>query len=588
MISRPSRGIRRPWGARGLVPVGLGLGLLLSPGPVLGQAATGTGCDVPHFDRLTNLALSNGSRVTYFSAPVIVCAEGTRISADSAVVYEATNYTQLFRNVVFQDADSRLTADRANYFSQEDRLRAWGSVVLHDLTDGSVIEGDTMVLIRAGSEREQDRLTVTGHRPRATLFPTRQPVTPQEEAVPGDSLQAQAPDPDSAGAPPIRPDSAVSQPETPGAGPGSHLPPEERTPWDIDARRIFLEGSRYFRATGNVNIRRDSVDAVADSVEYDGEAGSLFLSRDARLSTSDFDLTARDIRMDIPQDEIREIEARHESVLESDDFQLLAPTILLFLKEGELEQLLAVRDPVLDSLPEEVLAARTPNEKAEALGFPFFPRQPHAYSEEFMLWGDSVEVQAPGNALERVKAMGRARGESLAGDSLNTQDTPPLIRRDWLEGDTIIAIFASAESPAEAGPAREAPPEIPPPPALERAEPEEEAADSSRYKLERLIAQGSARSLYRMSPSDSSQADQEESRQAIHYVVGDEITILMAAGEVDRMEVKGATRGIHLEPMRPERRRGGGGVDEERALEPGPVTPPDTTGAGRPPGGGAP
>lgn len=564
--------------------------------PLSGQSSPGTGCDVPHFDRLTNLALSNGTRVTFFSAPVIVCAGGTRITADSAVVYEASNYTQLFRNVVFQDADSRLTADRANYFDQDNRLRAWGDVVLNDLAEGSVIRGDTMVLLRGGSDREKDRLTVTGRRPQATLYPTPQPVPVEGASPTADSIGAELPQSDSAGVEPLTPDSAgvpslrpdslgrpVFSPEltgpplprqdSTGISPVPPAPLEERVPWDIDARRIFLEGSRYFRATGDVNIHRESVDAVADSVEYDGQAGSLFLARDARLTTSGFDLSAGDIRLEIPQDEIRGIEARHESFLVGEDLQLLAPTIIMFLTEGELDRLVARRDSALDLLPEETLAERPPHEGARNLGFSVFPIRPHAFAQDFLLWGDSVDVAAPGGRLEEVKAMGQARGESLTEDSLNTEETSPLIRRDWLEGDTIIAFFSQVEAALdpEGGEVRDAPPEISPPPALERRDALEAPQDSGGdYRLERLVARGKARSLYRMAPSDSTMVE-EENRLAIHYVIGDEITILMDGGEVDRMEVKGETRGIHLEPVKPPGR--GGVVD------------PDTAGVAGPPGG---
>jgi hypothetical protein len=41
----------------------------------------------------------------------------------------------------------------------------------------------------------------------------------------------------------------------------------------------------------------------------------------------------------------------------------------------------------------------------------------------------------------------------------------------------------------------------------------------------------------------------EEGRLAVSYVVGDQITILMSEGEVDRMLVDGATHGFHLEPV---------------------------------------
>ena len=52
-----------------------------------------------------------------------------------------------------------------------------------------------------------------------------------------------------------------------------------------------------------------------------------------------------------------------------------------------------------------------------------------------------------------------------------------------------------------------------------------------------------------MAASDSTVAA-EEGRFAIHYVIGDEITILLnEMGEAEKMEVVGQTRGIHLEPL---------------------------------------
>ena len=55
--------------------------------------------------------------------------------------------------------------------------------------------------------------------------------------------------------------------------------------------------------------------------------------------------------------------------------------------------------------------------------------------------------------------------------------------------------------------------------------------------------------MYRMAASDSTVVA-EGGQFAIHYVVGDEITILLnEEGEAERMEVIGQTRGIHLEPV---------------------------------------
>jgi hypothetical protein len=360
--------------------------------------------------------------------------------------------------------------------------------------------------------------------------------------------------PDSMGIPPAdTPAVAVPPPPPPSRA--------ERKPYEIRARRMFFEGSRYFRATGSVNIKRDSVDAVADSMEYDEALGALFLANEARLTTRSYDLSAATIRLDIPQDEIRSVLAREEALLEGDDLWLLAPTISLMLTEGRVERLIAVQPPAEDSISqeEERTRRRLPEELME-LGLDGFPSRPHAVAEDFLLWADSIEVLAPDEVLQEVWAMGTARGESLSRDSLNTPDTPALVQRDWLEGDTIVAIFVpegdSASVEMEGLPAQEV--VLPPSAGVETGE--EAQADSAGYRLDRLVARVGARSLYRMAPTDSTMAG-EEGRLAIHYVIGDEITILMSEGAVDRMEVTGATRGIHLEPVITRRRD----------------TPPDTT-----------
>jgi hypothetical protein len=412
--------------------------------------------------------------------------------------------------------------------------------------------------------------------------------------VPPDTAEVAQPD----SLTPVPPDTAeVADPEEPPLprieDPTPPLSQEERVPWEIEANRIFIEGSRYFRAIGSVTIHRDSVDAVADSVEYDGEAGALFLAHEARLITSSFDLSAETIRLDIPQDEIREVLARHESVLEGEELKLLAPTIALFLIDGGLERLVARRDSLLVELPEEALLALPPHPAAESLGLRGFPIRPHAYAQDFLLWADSIEVLAPGGALEELWAMGNARGESLSGDSLNTDETPVIALRDWLEGDTVIAVFTPITPEVEIGEDPEIgenpdiggdpEAEMPLPPSAGQLQGEEAQADSSGYTLDRLIARVGAKSLYRMAASDST-AEEADRRQAIHYVVGDEITILMSEGEVDHMEVMGATRGIHLEPVASTER--GGLAEGQTALPTPPVTPPDTVAVPRRMGGG--
>lgn len=600
---------------------------MVQPSPAAGQG--GEGCDVPHHAGLVMQTFNNISgqdRIFYFKSPTIRCPDGVTIQADSAVIYESTNYSQLFGNVVFSDPESRLTSDNAQYFSDQRRLRAEGFPVLTNLTDGSVIRGDQMILTRAGPQLPEDALTVTGRRPHATLYANRAapeedpdtastggpeiepdavqvildtlPSVPDsvQEAAPDtaqatpDTVQQAAPDtaeavPDTAEGPPSIAQASLDTLEAAGedeAPPPIPLeaqdvpeaqeePVAEQVPYEIDATRFDLQGSRFFRATGSVVVVRDSLRAVADSLEYDQELGSLFLSKEAAVTTAQTDLAAKSIRLQIPEDEVREALATGDAVLEGEDLRLLAPIVTLFFTEGRMERLVAIRDVLADSLfaemdederEREMLRRGVPPLPAREMGFTEFPIRPYALAQDFALEGDSLEVLAPGEVLQEVKAMGAARGESEGRDSLNADWTPELIASDWLEGDTIVAYFREAVDSISV--TDEPIPELDrdtdrdePPPVPTRIAPEVDmapVADTSNpdYQLDRLLAQGGARSMYRMAPSDSILAAEGEAL-AVHYVMGDEITIILnSAGEAERMEVVGQTRGIHLEPIRGE------------------------------------
>lgn len=592
------------WRFRGVsVALGLTLVPLLFVMPLSLSAQEGGGaCDVPRHEGFTSLMLSNGTRVLYFSRPTMRCPGGTRIDADSAVVYESTRYNQLFGNVVFVEGDSRLRADEAQYFEREGRLVAWGNAVLTDGAEGSVIRGDTMVFLRAGDMRAEDRLTVTGRRPHATLYPSRRPppdlppdtLPPGAGATVADTLApppgavAEPPVPDSmvlptgvAAEPPVPDSLALQRAQEAGLPPAvdtlSPAPaePGERVPYEVHAQRIVLEGSRYFRATGSVEITRDSLEAVAEEVELDQEAGGLTLTNAARVRTSNTDLAADSIRLDIPEDEIRQVYARSNAILEGEDVRILAPIIFLFLAEGSVDRLVAVRDASADSLLEAregqdpgAAAGGPPRplpEAARELGLTEFPSKPLALAEDFRLTADSIEVLTPGEVLDQVWAMGGARGESTGRDSLNTPDTPPIVALDWLEGDTIVATFAKKgstpnavlDSVAGAGRAPLAVadtlgPEEDPVPFPETPGTQPDSAEAG-YRLERLEARVAARSLYRMEPSDSTAM--AEGLLAVHYVIGDQIVINFSQGEIERMEVENA-RGMHMEPVARQRRVG--------------------------------
>jgi hypothetical protein len=280
----------------------------------------------------------------------------------------------------------------------------------------------------------------------------------------------------------------------------------------VEADNLFLKGDEYFLATGTVYIVRDSIYARADSAEYDQGAGRMLLKGSAHVESASYHLQGQDIDIGMVGGEMRTVRAVRSARLEGDDLVLDAPVVMLFLMEGAPERLVAV------PLRTDAGTLEEPDSLDRV--------RPVAQAERFRLVADSLEVLAPGDVLQRIFATGRARGDSSARDSLNVESLPDVARTDWLEGDTVIAFFVPAPPPD---------PDLP--------------ADTARdeYQLERLVALGHARSLYRLLPSDSASRPGVDA-PAVHYVTGAGITITMLEGEVDLMEVDGPTQGWHLEP----------------------------------------
>ena len=136
------------------------------------------------------------------------CSDGTRVQADSAVVFESDNQVQLYGNVRFEDPDTELRADSAIYFSSRRQLRATSGVEVTDRASGTMIRGDVLIYDQASEFRALDRMFVYGGEPHATFLVASAP--PPEEPAAGDSAAAAAaPDSAEAGA---APDSVAADP----------------------------------------------------------------------------------------------------------------------------------------------------------------------------------------------------------------------------------------------------------------------------------------------------------------------------------------------------------------------------------------
>ncbi len=527
----------------------LGLVLLAAPVRVTAQQNCLWGNGTRNLQSTTVPGLG---RITYVSRPHLVCADGVVIWADSAVSYADQGMSDLFGHVRYHDRTRKLSADSARYFSQQDRLQAHGSLFVEDTVQGSIIRNGSLVYLRKSSERVEDQMTVTTGadrvRPHAILY-----MRPAADTALADTVKAR-PDTTHAAVDTTRAavdtaraavdtaraavdtthaavdtahaavDTAHAAVDTAAAGldtlPPAPPPAPDTTPYDVIADTIFLQGSRYFRATGKVEIRRDSLRAYADSAEYDQVAGRLLLDGGARVEGSSYDLTAGRINIGVPGGAIRDVRAIGDAVLVGQDLHLTSPTIHMFLKDGLLDRLVAV--PLLrDSTP------LTAADSADAT-------RPVAVAEKFHLTADSLQVDAPGQALKRIVATGNAHGASDARDSLNVPSLPEVARTDWVSGDTVVVTFVPVPKDSLADTLG-----APPPPPGDSAR--------ARFRVDRLVASGDARSLYRLPPSDSA-APPGVCPPAVHYVKGSRITIAMTKGEVDSMQVEGPAEGYHLEP----------------------------------------
>ena len=542
------------------------------------------------------------------------CSDGTRILADSAVVYELNELVQLFGRVRFEDPDTRLDADTARYFGNVSQLEAWSRVVVTDLRSEAVIEGDSLRYFQVSEYRALDRVLVYGGNPRATFHPPPVPVPPPPpppatdsaladaevadsleaestedaeaegvespdsvqaaeaespdsvqvaEAESPDSVQAAAPDTTEAAAPDsMVADAAEEADPSADAAPVDSIRPP---PYDITARRFMIDGRRFFRAAVGVVVERDSLTAVGDSLDFDQDVGTMFIVGGAQVQQQGFELTADAVEVTPTTGLSEEILARRNAELVGSEMVMRAPAIRMFLDDGDVNRLVAIS--VLPPIEQEALdttglsagdaeraralaSAAAVADSAAAQPEDSVP-QPSAFADEFHLTADSIEVLSPARALELVTAVGSARAEAAEDGSPGATELPEIASRDWMEGDTILAHFVVADSGA--------------------ASP---APGGNRSRLETLTAVGEARSLYRMTASDTTDT-QADGPPALHLVEGEQITVHMRGREVVKMEVEGQTVGYHLEPSPPDSADVAG---DSVAVEPdSAAAPPDTT-----------
>lgn len=473
------------------------------------------------------------------------CTDGTRIRADSAVVWEQSGNAAFFRNVRFEDADTEMASDSARYYDNQGELVAFGNVVLTDRKGGAVIRGANLSYLNESRFRTEDRILVYGGNPRATIQPGRRPAAPlaatepegdgagEEESAPGDMEGEDAAAQGLTGEEEVPVEDSLTgeeevtvadsltgeeqPPVTDSLDEGAEMEVEIASaaapldsvtplPYEVEATRIMIDGRRFFRAGGEVVVTRDSLRAVGDSLDYDQEVGAMLILGEASVEDSGFRLSGLSVSVTPAAGLNEEILAREEAELTGDEVLMTAPAIRLFLEEGKVGRLVALPavPPFPDDGAEELdTAGLTPGdaqrvrEMAEAaaaaavedtLNAPDSVPRPYVVAADFRLTGDSIEVLSPGQVLDVVTAVGAARADAMGQDSLVREDLPEIASNDWMEGETIIARFVPAEADGDSTASDSGP-------------------TGERARLETLTAVDEARSFYRLYRSDTTQID---------------------------------------------------------------------------------
>ena len=478
-------------------------GFLHGASPLDGQELGGD-CEPQSFRVLNSQELAVGQRVTWIGLPDVVCPDGVRIRADSAIVWEAAERTEFIGRFRYEDPERELQSDDADYFEREGRLFARGQVELRSRDGETVVRGDTLNLYEGNEGAGDDRLDVTGGRAFALLQP-------------GDST---------------------------GGVEGSD-------PYEVWAQRIRFEGERFFFGEGDVEVVRDSLRATASTLSFDRSLGSVLLVGDARVLSGETETEGRTITLELPDDELTAMVARGGGRLTSEELELFGEEIQVDFEDGAMHHLLAIR----------WLSTEDAGPVEPDVEFQEESPRPEAFAEDFYLTGDSLEVEAPGGSLETVFAYGRARGEAqvpgmrvvgrepqenettdgVSADSLEVTSADPdgigirfeILDHDWIEGDTIVATFIGVEGPPE--------------------ESLEGQAGASEYALDRLVAVGNARTLYRSPPEEEGthvEVGPPPGREewAVSYLLADQIVLEMVDGRVEHVLAEGSVSGIQLEP----------------------------------------
>ena len=273
-------------------------------------------------------------------------------------------------------------------------------------------------------------------------------------------------------------------------------------PVTVLGNTIIGEGDSTFVAMGDVRIERTDVLATADSALLDGARRfSRLLKKPVVESRGDrpFTLKGRIIEMYGAGRQLERVVSLDSASAVSKEFTVVSDTIDL----------------------------RVSNQKLNR-AFAFGPSGARATTPDRDVIADSLDILMPGQVIRELHAVGKAYAESDP-DTLKVKTD----ERDWMRGDTLIALFDSVA-----------------------------AGDTTQPPVRELFASGSASAYYQV-PADTA----NRSKPGINYVTGRVIRLAFKDGDVDAVTVTDQATGIYLAPL----------PADSAARRAGPTRPPAST-----------
>jgi hypothetical protein len=257
----------------------------------------------------------------------------------------------------------------------------------------------------------------------------------------------------------------------------------KQDPADVYADRVQLEGDSLVYASGRVELTRPDVVARGDSAVMDGgQEWSRLMKSPSIEGKGDrpFTLSGGVIDLYSRQRQLERVVSKVSAHAVSRDLDLQADTIDLRLSAQRLER-----------------------------AFAWGAKRAHAVSSAADIVADSLDVIMPNQRLREVRAIRDAFAQSVP-DTMTIRSG----ERDWLSGDTIVALFDTLVV----------------------------GDTATRPQIRELVANGNARSYYQIATAG------KPTQPAINYVRGRIITVSFANQKVQTVLVNEKAAGLYLEP----------------------------------------